>query len=59
MLFRSRAVESVEKAISGSDRDAISAAVEGLEQGTRGFAEKRMDRGIRAALAGRHVDQLR
>jgi molecular chaperone HscA len=54
-----RAVESVEKAISGSDRDAISAAVEGLEQGTRGFAEKRMDRGIRAALAGRHVDQLR
>ncbi|MBM3536255.1 MAG: Fe-S protein assembly chaperone HscA [Alphaproteobacteria bacterium] len=53
------AVEGVERAISGSDRDAISAAVEGLEQGTRSFAEKRMDRGIRAALAGRHVDQLR
>ncbi len=54
-----KAVESLERAISGSDRDAISGAVEGLEQGTRGFAEKRMDRGIRAALAGRHVDQLR
>ena len=53
------AIEAVEKAISGADRDAISGAVEVLEQGTRPFAEKRMDRGIRAALAGRHVDQLR
>jgi len=53
------AVVAVEKAISGTDRDVISGAVEGLEQGTRSFAEKRMDRGIRAALAGRHVDQLR
>jgi molecular chaperone HscA len=53
------ALAAVEKAISGTDRDAISGSVEGLEQETRSFAEKRMDRGIRAALAGRHVDQLR
>jgi molecular chaperone HscA len=50
---------AVEKAISGSDRAAMTAAVETLDQVTRPFAERRMDKGIRAALAGRHVDQLR
>ncbi len=50
---------AVEKAISGSDRAAMMAAVEDLDQVTRPFAERRMDKGIRAALAGRHVDQLR
>ena len=50
---------AVEKAISGSDRAAMTAAVEDLDQVTRPFAERRMDKGIRAALAGRHVDQLR
>ncbi len=54
-----QAVAAVEKAISGNDRDAIGASVEVLEQATQQFAERRMDRGIRAALAGRHVDQLR
>jgi molecular chaperone HscA len=53
------AIAAVEKAISGSDRDAVNGAAEELEQKTRPFAERRMDRGIRAALAGRHVDQLR
>jgi molecular chaperone HscA len=53
------AITAVEKAISGSDRDAIGGAAEELEKITRPFAERRMDRGIRAALAGRHVDQLR
>jgi molecular chaperone HscA len=51
--------EAVERAISGSDRDAIAAAVQALETATQAFAERRMDRGIRTALAGRHVDQLR
>jgi molecular chaperone HscA len=53
------AITAVEKAISGADRDAIGGAAEELEKITRPFAERRMDRGIRAALAGRHVDQLR
>jgi len=52
-------IAAVEKTISGADRDAIHAAAEELEKVTRPFAERRMDRGIRAALAGRHVDQLR
>lgn len=51
-------VTAVENAISGADRDAIGAAVEALDKVTRPFAERRMDRGIRAALAGRHVDQI-
>ena len=50
---------AVEKAISGTDRDAMTSAVEDLDNVTRPFAERRMDKGIRAALAGRHVDQLR
>jgi molecular chaperone HscA len=53
------ATEAVERAISGADRDAISGAVAGLEAATQVFAERRMDRGIRTALAGRHVDQVR
>jgi molecular chaperone HscA len=52
-------VGAVEKAISGADRDAMTSAVEDLDNVTRPFAERRMDKGIRAALAGRHVDQLR
>ena len=34
-------------------------AAEDLEKITRPFAERRMDRGIRAALAGQNVDALR
>ena len=48
----------LDAAIEGSDRDAIDAAAEALEEGTRAFAEKRMDRGIRAALRGVQVDEL-
>jgi molecular chaperone HscA len=53
-----RNIVAVESAVSGSDREAIHGAVEDLDQVTRPFAERRMDRGIRAALAGRHVDQV-
>lgn len=49
---------ATEAAIAGDDREAINAAVEKLEEGTRSFAEKRMDRGIRAALRGVEVDRL-
>ncbi|MBL8697672.1 MAG: Fe-S protein assembly chaperone HscA [Alphaproteobacteria bacterium] len=48
----------VERSLSAKDRAAVAAAAEALETGTKIFAERRMDRGIRAALAGRSVDRL-
>jgi len=48
----------VERAVAASDRDAIQGASEALERATKPFAEKRMDRGIRKALAGRNVAQI-
>lgn len=53
-----KAVAAVEATLSGTDRDAVNAAAEALEHATRAFAERRMDRGIRTALAGQRVDQL-
>ena len=52
------ALEGLAEAARGDDRDAITARTEGLEAATRGFAEKRMDRGIRKALKGTDVDDL-
>ena len=43
-------------AINGTDADMIHKAVEALSKGTEAFAERRMDRSIRAALAGRSVN---
>jgi molecular chaperone HscA len=37
---------------------ALKAAIEGLARGTEEFAARRMDRSIRAALAGRRVDDV-
>ena len=50
--------DRVEAAMAGEDREAINAAAEDLETLSKPFAERRMDRGIRAALAGRSVDDL-
>ena len=52
------AIARVETALSGHDRDAVNAAAAELEKITRPFAERRMDRGIRAALAGHRIDEL-
>ncbi|MDO5530514.1 Fe-S protein assembly chaperone HscA [Sutterella sp.] len=41
---------------AGTDADAIHAALEALAKGTESFAERRMDRSIRAALAGKSID---
>ena len=41
-----------------TDHHAIDAAVEALAKGTEAFAAERMNRGIRAALAGKRVDQV-
>ena len=40
------------------DHHAIDAAVEALAKGTEAFAAERMNRSLRAALAGRSVDQI-
>jgi molecular chaperone HscA len=52
------AVTGVQSAAGGSDRDAIAGAAAALEEATKVFAERRMDRGIRGALAGVSVDRL-
>ena len=44
--------------LAGADRDAVEASAEALEDGTKAFAERRMDRGIREALTGVSVDAL-
>ena len=46
-------------AIEGEDRDLIKAAVERLEEAARPFAERRMDRAIRAGLAGHSIDEFK
>jgi molecular chaperone HscA len=48
----------LEAAIAGEDRDAINAAAEAMEGLSKPFAERRMDRGIREALAGLSVGEL-
>jgi molecular chaperone HscA len=47
----------VERAEAG-DMAALKAAIDRLAQGTEEFAARRMDRSIRAALAGRRVDDV-
>jgi molecular chaperone HscA len=53
-----RQMAALESAISGEDRDAINAAAENLEKLSHPFSERRMDRGIRAALSGRDVRDI-
>jgi len=52
------AIAEVERTIALSDRDAVTAAMDALEAATKTFAERRMDRGIRQALAGVAIDSL-
>jgi molecular chaperone HscA len=42
----------------GDDHSAIKSSIDALAQATDDFAARRMDRSIRAALAGRRVDEL-
>ena len=57
-----RAIDALLQALQSSreatDHHAIDAAIEALAKGTEAFAAERMNRSIRAALAGRRVDQL-
>jgi molecular chaperone HscA len=44
--------------VAGEDREMINAAAQALEELSKSFAERRMDRGIRSALSGVSVDKL-
>jgi molecular chaperone HscA len=44
--------------VAGEDRETINAAAQALEELSKSFAERRMDRGIRSALSGVSVDKL-
>lgn len=48
----------VREAAGSTDADIVKAAVDALAHGTEDFASRRMDRSIRAALAGRTVDEV-
>ncbi|MBM3548190.1 MAG: Fe-S protein assembly chaperone HscA [Alphaproteobacteria bacterium] len=54
-----KARQGLARAIEGDDRDRIKAAVEALEDVARPFAERRMDRAIRAGLAGHSIDEFK
>ena len=49
---------STERIARGDDHRAIDDAVKALAEGTEAFAALRMNRGIRAALAGRRVEDV-
>ena len=51
-------VAHTEQVAAAEDPAAIDAAVERLAEGTEAFAAARMNRGIRAALAGRKVEEV-
>ncbi|HET9977414.1 MAG TPA: Fe-S protein assembly chaperone HscA, partial [Burkholderiaceae bacterium] len=51
-------VAATERTARGDDHHAIDAAVKALADGTEAFAGARMNRSIRAALAGKSVDAI-
>jgi molecular chaperone HscA len=51
-------MSQVQRIAQATDHAAIDAAVESLAKGTEAFAASRMNRGIRAALAGRKVEEV-
>jgi molecular chaperone HscA len=52
------AIASLEKLIPGTDHRAIKQAIEALNRATDDFAARRMDEGIKRALAGRRIGSL-
>jgi len=51
-------IDAVRNGAQGNDHAAIKAAVDALARGTEEFAARRMDRSVRAALAGRKLDEI-
>jgi molecular chaperone HscA len=52
------AIAALEKRLPGTDHRAIKQAVEALNHATEDFAARRMDEGIKRALAGRKIGSL-
>src|SRR5687768_16712507 len=52
------AIATLEKRLAGSDHRPIKQAIEALNRATDEFAARRMDAGIRRALAGRKIGSL-
>jgi molecular chaperone HscA len=52
------ALNSVERVRHGNDRQVIKQAVEALDAATQEFARRRMDAGIRQALAGHRIEEF-
>jgi molecular chaperone HscA len=53
-----QAIAAVQGSLAGTDHRAIKHAVEALNHATEAFAARRMDEGIRRALAGRKIGSL-
>ena len=53
-----RAISSLQKLLTGTDHRKIKQAVEALNRATDEFAARRMDAGIKRALAGRKIGSL-
>jgi molecular chaperone HscA len=51
-------IDTVRQQANGEDHLAIKTAVEALAKGTEEFAARRMDRSVRAALAGKKLDEV-
>jgi molecular chaperone HscA len=51
-------IVDLEKALAGADYRAIKHAIDALNHGTEQFAGRRMDEGIRRALAGKKIGSL-
>ena len=52
------AVAALEAAMAGADHRRIKQAIDALNRATEPFAERRMDEGIRRALAGKKIGSL-
>ncbi len=53
-----KSIATLERALTGTDHRAIKHAVDALNRATEPFAERRMDAGIRRALAGKQIGSL-
>jgi molecular chaperone HscA len=51
-------IAELENALQGADHRAIKHAVDALNHATEDFAARRMDEGIRRALAGKQIGAL-
>ncbi|NIY93497.1 hypothetical protein HCZ28_14600, partial [Vibrio diazotrophicus] len=52
------AIESLIKLRNSDDADAIEQGIKDTDKASQDFASRRMDKSIRAALAGHSVDEI-